>query len=572
MKNQIKSILSLILLILVFACAKQMPPRGGPEDKTPPVIVNISPVPGATNVPTDTKIEITFSERMSSKTVEEAFFISPLPAEDIFFKWRNKKLRIEFSDTLKTNRTYVLTIGTKASDMRNNKLADSYSLAFSTGEKIDDGQISGTVYDPAGAEGTLVCAYQLINDIEPNPEEVFADYYTQCNQQGVYNLMYAAPGRYRLFAINDRDGDRKYTLGLDAVGVAGTEVLLSPENKSVSDICFQMSVEDTVLLFLKSAYSIDRSKIDIRFNEAVKKFNNDQPENYFRITAESDSSEFLEIINCYLDSRDLSVVHLITEDQSEIPYNIRVFNLFDRNGLGLDTTYDSIVFDGSAMPDTIKPSIVFQSLSDSTSDIKPDSAFQVIFSEAMNKISFENNFVFTNQNNDTIAGNFQWKNPTDVAFIPDSILSYKTGYQITIPVDSIKDSFGNSLKDSILSIYFETLSEDTLTSISGNIADEDTNGIGKIFLYAASNQNKYARIIDKPGSYLFDKIFPGIYTIYAFRDADSNGVYSYGKVQPYVPSERFVFYSDSIKVRSKWSSDGNDIILKSQNQINQYKN
>ena len=104
-----------------------MPPRGGPEDKTPPTILNITPNAGATNVPTDTKIEIVFSERMVKNTVSDAIFISPWPAEEIFYKWKGKKLKIEFSDTLKKNKTYVLTIGSKSSDLRNNKMKDSFS-------------------------------------------------------------------------------------------------------------------------------------------------------------------------------------------------------------------------------------------------------------------------------------------------------------------------------------------------------------------------------------------------------------------------------------------------------------
>ena len=70
-------------------------------------------------------------------------------------------------------------------------------------------------------------------------------------------------------------------------------------------------------------------------------------------------------------------------------------------------------------------------------------------------------------------------------------------------------------------------------------------------------------VLDSTGNYQFNDIFPGIYLIYGFRDADSNGTYSYGQIKPFKPAERFLFYPDSIKVRSRWPNEGNDIILNS---------
>ena len=121
-----------IAAIIILTCAKQMPPRGGPEDKIPPTIVNINPIPGATNVPTNTKIEMTFSERMRINTVEDAVFMSPLPSENLFFRWKGKKFKIDFPDTLKKDRTYVLTIGAKSTDLHNNRMGILAIQIFST--------------------------------------------------------------------------------------------------------------------------------------------------------------------------------------------------------------------------------------------------------------------------------------------------------------------------------------------------------------------------------------------------------------------------------------------------------
>lgn len=560
---RIFSAIKLYILILFFlgSCAKQMPPRGGPEDKIPPIIVQIYPNTGATNVAKDLKIEIIFSELMTKKSVEDAIFFSPIPSERIKYHWKGKKLKIEFGDTLKANRTYVMTIGAKASDLRNNKMEDSYSLAFSTGDIIDQGQISGVVYSTAKVEGALVCAYAVTDNQAPDPANILADYYTQCNQQGSYTLMYIAPGKYRLFAINDKDLDRKYSRGTDAIGISSKDVFLTSAENAVTNIRFQLLIEDTSLVFLKSAYSIDRFKLDARFSEPIQKPDLFLPKNYFNIFKDNNAGDTLKIVNFYWDAQDQSTIHLITEPQIEKSYNLEAKNLFDLAGNGLDTTYNSVLFDGSSLPDTIQPSIVFLSIADSAKGIRVDSLFFIIFSESIQQHLFEQNFVFSEKDNKPISGKLAWKNPAAVSFVPAKSLKYSTGYIVNINTDSVKDMHGNSLKDSLFSVYFRTMSEDTLSSISGSITDDKIDAVGKIFLLASSSKNKYVINIDKPGPYTVENILPGIYTIYAFRDEDGNGVYSYGKAKPFVPAERFVFYPDSIKVRSKWPNEGENIIL-----------
>jgi len=555
-------ILVLIFIIFFLTCAKQMPPPGGPVDIIPPEVVEIVPNPGSINISTDVKIEVLFSERMNNKTVEEAIFISPWPSEEINFRWKRNKLRIEFGDTLKENRTYVLTVGAKSSDLRNNQMKDSFSMAFSTGEYIDEGQVSGSVYSQSGVEGTLVCAYSLTDSTDVDPTTVLADYYTQSNQQGNYQLMYVAPGKYRLFAIRDRDGNRKYTRGIDALGVTTSDVDLTEEAKFIENINFQLTVEDTIPPIIKSVYSINQSNVIIRFNEALADFDESTPQKYFIITSEKDTTNLLNIISCYVNSLNPSNIHLTTERQSAISYKIVARNLFDRSSNPLDTLSNSAIFEGSIEQDTVRPNIVFRSIQDSSSGIILAPEIRFAFSEAIEQQSFEKSFLFKQSDTNFVDGKFIWKNPADLTFVPDSSLKSLTPYIMQIAIDSIIDLSGNSLADSVDTIYFKTLNKDTLSAIGGEIVDQKEDAYGTLFLTAKSEQHSYQLMLDQPGSYRFEDILPGIYTINGFRDADSNGVFSFGKTIPYVPAERFFFYSDSIKVRSRWPNEGNNITLK----------
>ena len=61
--------------------------------------------------------------------------------------------------------------------------------------------------------------------------------------------------------------------------------------------------------------------------------------------------------------------------------------------------------------------------------------------------------------------------------------------------------------------------------------------------------------------YYLKDVLPGLYLLESFRDWDGDGRYSLGRPFPFKPSERFVVYQDTVRVRSRWPNEGNDIIL-----------
>ena len=53
----------------------------------------------------------------------------------------------------------------------------------------------------------------------------------------------------------------------------------------------------------------------------------------------------------------------------------------------------------------------------------------------------------------------------------------------------------------------------------------------------------------------------GNYRLLFFQDSDGNNQYSHGKVQPYISSEWFYEYSDTVKIRTNWDMELNQINL-----------
>ena len=134
-----KNTLIFLLLSLVFLikCANQLPPTGGDVDRIPPEIDEVFPADGTINFEKD-YFEIDFSEYVDKRSVRDAIFISPFIEGTLEFSWTGKTLEVVFPEKLKKDVTYTITIGTDVVDLNNkNRMAESYTFSFSTGDKID---------------------------------------------------------------------------------------------------------------------------------------------------------------------------------------------------------------------------------------------------------------------------------------------------------------------------------------------------------------------------------------------------------------------------------------------------
>ena len=211
----------LLAVFLMFSCAKQAFPPGGPEDKTPPEIIGMFPEMGALNVPLNTEIRVLFDEPIQRGSAEDHIFITPNPGAGVHFKWRRKQLRIRFTGNLDSNRTYVIAMGSGIRDYRNNTMTKTTILAFSTGSELDQGKIDGHVYTED--TGVSVWAYPLGGQA-PDPRIEQPEYVVQCGKDGSFQFSYLARKLYRLFAVLDRRADLLYQPVEDAVGLTNRDI------------------------------------------------------------------------------------------------------------------------------------------------------------------------------------------------------------------------------------------------------------------------------------------------------------------------------------------------------------
>ncbi|MBT4155738.1 MAG: hypothetical protein HOE56_08955 [Candidatus Marinimicrobia bacterium] len=71
----------------------------------------------------------------------------------------------------------------------------------------------------------------------------------------------------------------------------------------------------------------------------------------------------------------------------------------------------------------------------------------------------------------------------------------------------------------------------------------------------------FRSVVNSNGIFDMNLLPDGNYTLLFFQDKDETGRYSHGKIQPYEPSEWFYEYPDTVKIRTNWDLELNQINL-----------
>ena len=68
-------------------------------------------------------------------------------------------------------------------------------------------------------------------------------------------------------------------------------------------------------------------------------------------------------------------------------------------------------------------------------------------------------------------------------------------------------------------------------------------------------------VVNLDGETVLNKIPEGNYSLTFFQDSDNNMQYSHGTIDPYKSSERFYNFQDTVKIRSNWDIELQEIKL-----------
>lgn len=541
---QVKYILLLYTALFLWGCANQLPPGGGDIDRIPPEIISLYPADGTINY-NEEYFELEFSEYVDKRSFKDAVFISPSIEGNLEFDWSGRTIRVNFPGKLKDSLTYVISIGSDVVDLNNrNRMAQSFTFSFATGDKIDKRQISGRVYTDKPS-GILIYAYNL-GMSTPDPLKNKPDFISQAGTDGRFRLAGLAAGKYRIFAVKDEFRDFLFQPEQDRIGIPSVDVTLTPDDTLYSGLDFFMSDIDTAAPRILSAVMTDKNHILASFSEPIDSTYITK-ENFF--IYDSTSNKRSNFIYAFKGNTKANEAVLVTVDEQKEGNNIFLIadTLIDKTG----NIYinDNVGLTQSARVDTSKPELYKIIPPSNSSDI--DFLSPVFFfslNDALNVKDISKYIVFADTNGNKV--------PFKVTLIDDASFEISTGkldaqkdYRIKLDIRNLSDAAGNK-NDTIYTYKFRTISGLDFTGISGKLMYAPANAF--IVLQGMDNKNIYKRSTNG-GKFQVERVVPGKYLLWSFVDDDSNKIVSPGSLEPFRYSEKFSYYPDTLILRARWT-------------------
>ena len=514
----------------LIACARQMPPPGGPLDKTPPRVVDTVPADDSVRVGLDTPIRIRFSEAMDRRSVERALFISPQGAEEFDFKWRGDVLEVRSSGGLQADRTYLITVGQESADEWRNRMRASYSFGFATGDRLNRGELNGRVLKSKEERGQVfVWAYDLSVVMAPDPGSDRPTYVTQPDEAGHFVLPRLGSGNYRIFAFGDQNNDRTYSSG-DLLALPPGDVALTDEERvRLGDL--KLAVRDTSAPALVAARTPDQQHVLMRFDEPV------------RVLGVEISG--LSVLEIYQDPADSSGVGVITEPQTQgAKYKARV-DIADRWG-NRDAT--DVMVRGDGTRDRRAPEVLVRIPAENAEHVLPTAAIRMLFSDAM-RVDAVSDFWVASDSTVVPQGRFEWVAPNHLVFIPDSLWTSGETIRLIGNRERLSDIGGNVLSEPI-SFVFSVMDTAALGHISGTTSSPDM-----VIWVEGLTHDFFREQVLQDTTFSLTNLLPGTYRISGYLDRDRNGQWMSGQVHPFVPAEPLIVQADTVEVRARWETE-----------------
>ena len=195
------------------ACASQGDPPGGPPRTTPPAVLRTVPESGKVVPDLHGDAVVQFDEvidEMPSRGaaagaisgLAQKIVLSPVGG-DVKVSWHRSSIHVSPHEGWQRGRVYHLQVLPGITDLRRNVTKTGTTIVFTTGPAIPAATLIGTVLAWAD-QRTLP---QAVIRAAPLPDTVA--YVTLADSGGNFRLPAVPPGRYRVWAIQDENNNRR---------------------------------------------------------------------------------------------------------------------------------------------------------------------------------------------------------------------------------------------------------------------------------------------------------------------------------------------------------------------------
>lgn len=601
-------------MLLVAACASIGNPSGGARDEDPPRFVRANPQPYAVDVPLKTeRINIDFDELVNVKDAFSKVVVSP-PSKNVpRVASSGHRVTVTFTDSLQPNTTYTINFADAIEDNNEGNPLENFSYSFSTGPTIDSLRIAGRVLSAEAMEpmqGKIVGVHMIpehgdsliVPSVAGIPDTLLTkkslplifhkmfDRVARTDDRGRFSIEGLAPGRYRLYAIDDTNSD--YLFSSPDEEMAFYDAIISPYASEgiANDTVFdpKLGTVDSVVNRRRTIYLpndiLMRSFLTRRKQQFISNYSR-QDSTRIQLTFNAPNNELpgLILTEPQLSGNDWYVMERSQHNDS-LTLWIRDPKIISADTLRLAVTYpqlDSLsrytlrsdtlrlTTDRPRKPkaekqekkkkdevaDTLPPTVEHLNVSLITTTMDPDG--KLIFKTDTPLARLDSAAFRLEEKRDTL-----WIPAANVVPLRDSInprlysvghpWKYDTQYRLIADTLAMEGIYG--LTTAPLNMEFHTKAEKDYCSLTMTLTDWPTGLPAFVEVLNQSDKPVRRRPLEN-GKVRFNHLSPGKYYLRVVADMNANGVWDSGDILETLQPEPSFYYPKAINIKQNWNKE-----------------
>ena len=586
------------LSFLISSCARMGAPDGGWYDDDPPRVVACSPADQATNV-TSKKITIYFDEFIKLADVSQNVIVSPPQLEMPEIKTQGKKIIVQLEDTLKPNTTYTIDFSDAITDNNEGNPLGNYTYTFSTGEQIDTFEVAGYVLSAEKLDPVQGISVGLYNDLA---DSAFLTKpllrISRTDERGHFVIKGVAPGEYRVYALQDVDGDFKFSQKSEMIAFSHQTYIPSCSPDIRQDTIWRDSLHIDNILRVPYTHFYPDDVVMLAFQEVqttrnLLKIERQQPDRFTMFFTCGDS--LLPVIRgLNFDSGSAFIVES-SQKKDTITYWLRDTTLINQDTLRMDITYqmtdtlgmlveqtDSAIEVLAKTPyakrmkqlkkemeewqkeqdkrkkaeeryDSIYPVKPLEPKYNVSSSMDPNRSILIEMPTPLASLDTAAIHLYTKIDTLWYRASYEFGRKDSTLRYYELRADWQPGREYSLEVDSAAfvDIYGLVSKEFKQGIKVKSL-DDYATLVMQTAGVADTNLVVQLL-------DKSEKIVQQvrteaDGSASFFYVNPGVYYVRAFSDRNGNGLWDTGLYKDDVQPEDVYYYHRSIECKAKWDN------------------
>jgi len=597
LRKSFNTIALLFLAVILFSCANEVAPTGGPKDVTPPKTLSSLPENYSVEF-SETTIVFEFDEYVKLNNVKQKLMVSPPLDKDPEITQKGKKVIVKLKAPLKENVTYNFFFDDAIVDFNEGNAIKNFTYIVSTGSFLDSLSLEGTLTDALTlkpVENAIIILHTDLSDSAFIKEKPY--YLTKTNKEGHFHFTHLKDTIYKIFALKDLNNT--YTFDLITEDIAFYDSAFTIDGLMHINL-FSFQETDTIQKIIeKKATQLNTMQLVFKFppKEPSVNFYNTLPEIQHIVYSDNkdtltiftsgidtvfctvfDNEQFIDSIRVIVNNQRLARganLKITPQFGSSVYYKNELFLDFNNfikemlcDSVRVIMSVDTIIDTTFVRMQLIEPENIAAKID---LPLEMGKKYQLFISDsAFVDINGSYNKSFNSQIsivNEDAFGNLILKfkrKPIVLEKVADTLnVLQNVETQQLGSIDIVDDALKMTVSDSLL---LEEIATDSLIDISAETKivqkmkyfPADTIPECNVFFVEMLNskqnivaQKQFTLSENDSVMFTFEMMQPGDYSLRIVYDTDSNGKWTTGSYADRRQAEK-IFFPKNLSVKSKW--------------------